>query len=90
MPGRLRQNLATWRRTTQDPFVLSVIDIGYKIDWNELGPPPSKYDNNSPNCANQLEFINTSIAKAEAMGLICETTLDKLNNVSPHTHSTST
>lgn len=72
MTGRLRQNLATWRRTTQDSFVLSVIDSGYKIDWNHLGPPPPKYSNNSPNCANHLEFINSSIAEAQAMGVICE------------------
>ena len=80
MPGRLRQNLATWRRTTQDSFVLSVIDSGYKIDWNNLGPPPPKYSNNSPNCANHLEFINSSIAEAQAMGVICETSREYLNN----------
>ena len=83
MTGRLRQNLATWRRTTQDSFVLSVIDSGYKIDWNHLGPPPPKYSNNSPNCANHLEFINSSIAEAQAMGVICETSREYLNNISP-------
>ena len=77
MHGRLRQNLATWQRTTQDSFVLSVIDSGYKIDWNNLGPPPPKYSNNSPNCANHLEFINSSIAEAQAMGVICETSREK-------------
>ena len=65
MPGRLRDCMSMWRRTTRDPFVLSVIDKGYRIEWNEKGPPPPKYHKNSPNCSNHEEFIDTSIREAK-------------------------
>ena len=83
MPGRLRERISIWRRTTSDPFVLSVIDKGYRIEWNEKGPPPPKYHNNSPNCMNHEEFIDTSISEALNMGVVCEASAASLSNVSP-------
>ena len=42
MPGRLKSKIHVWRQTTSDSFVLSVIDGGYKISWNEYGVPPPR------------------------------------------------
>ena len=83
MPGRLRACMSVWRRTTRDSFVLSTIDNGYRIEWNEKGPPPSKYHENSPNCSNHEEFIDTSIREALIMGVVSEASADTLNNISP-------
>lgn len=83
MPGRLLQHMATWRRTTNDSFVLSVITNGYRIQWNEHGAPPPSHARNSPNCENHSDFIDSSISDALKMGVVVETSVDKLNNVSP-------
>ena len=82
MPGRLRDCISIWRRTTCDSFVLSVIDNGYRIEWNEKGSTPSKYHKNSPNCSNHEEFIDTSIREALSMGVVSEASADTLSNVS--------
>lgn len=83
MPGRLKSKIHVWRRTTSDSFVLSVINGGYKISWNEYGAPPPKEQSNSPNCVNHVEFIDTSIQDALTMGVICETSRESLHNISP-------
>jgi hypothetical protein len=82
MPGRLKNHLDMWRKTTQDPFVLSVISSGYKITWLDLPPLPT-FQKNSPNCFQHVDFITKSICEAESMGVIVETTREFLNNVSP-------
>ena len=83
MPGRLRARINVWRQTTSDSFVLSVIAGGYKISWNKYGAPPPREQSNSPNCANHVEFIDSSIKDALAMGVVCETSRENLNNISP-------
>ena len=83
MPGRLRARINVWRRTTPDSFVLSVIDRGYKISWNKYGAPPPREQSNSPNCVNHVEFIDSSIKDALAMGVVCEKSRENLNNISP-------
>ena len=83
MPGRLKSKIHVWRQTTSDSFVLSVIDGGYKISWNEYGVPPPREQSNSPNCVNHVEFIDISIRDALAMGVICETSRENLHNISP-------
>ena len=46
-----------WRKTTTDAFVLSVIDKGYRIQWNpKLGPPPPSEQLNSKNCENYKDL----------------------------------
>ena len=83
MPGRLRARINVWRRTTPDSFVLSVIDGGYKISWNKYGAPPPREQSNSPNCVNHVGFIDSSIKDALVMGVVCETSRENLNNISP-------
>ena len=83
MPGRLRDRISIWRRITRDSFVLSVIDNGYQIQWNEKGSPPTKHFKNSPNCSNHEGFIDTSIREALSMGVVAEASVDTLSNVSP-------
>ena len=74
-----------WRKTTTDAFVLSVIDKGYRIQWNpKLGPPPPSEQLNSKNCENYKEFISKSIEEALSMGVVREVTRDQLHNVLDH------
>ena len=81
MPGRLRDRISIWRRITRDSFVLSVIDNGYQIQWNEKGAPPTKHFKNSPNCSNHEVFIDTSIREVLSMGVVAEASVDTLNPV---------
>ena len=77
MPGRLLQHMATWRRTTNDSFVLSVITNGYRIQWNEHGAPPPSHARNSPNCENHSDFIDSSISDTLKMGVVVETSVER-------------
>ena len=84
MSNRLKKHLGMWRKTTTDAFVLSVIDKGYRIQWNpKLGPPPPSEQLNSKNCENYKEFISKSIEEALSMGVVREVTRDQLHNVLP-------
>ena len=83
MPGRLKSRIDIWRQTTFDPFVLSVIHCGYRIRWNDHGPPPPREQGNSPNCKNHIEFIDNSILDAVNKGVVHETSREFLHNISP-------
>ena len=40
IPGRLKSHINICRRTTNDSFVPSVIQHGYRIQWKDSTPPP--------------------------------------------------
>ena len=71
MPGRLKSHINLWRRTTNDPFVLSVIQHGYRIQWKDSTPPPSE-QKNSKNCIHHTDFITKSVDEALLLGVVEE------------------
>ena len=83
MPGRLKSRIDVWRQTTSDLFVLSLIDGGYRISWNDYGPPPSREQGNSPNCKNHIEFKDKSISDVVKMEVVYETFREFSHNISP-------
>ena len=64
MPGRLKSNINIWRRTTNDSFVLSVIQHGYRIQWKDSIPPSQNEQKNSKNCLKHIDFITKSVEEA--------------------------
>ena len=83
IPGRLKSNFNIWWRTTSDPFVLSVIQHGYRIQWKDSTPPPQSEQNNSKNCLNHNDFITKSIQEVLLLVVVQETSKEYLHNVSP-------
>ena len=61
MSGRLKSNINMWRKTTNDPFVLSVIQHGYRIQLKDSTASPQSEQKNSKNCLNHTDFITKSI-----------------------------
>jgi len=71
MPGRLRACLASWQAITKDPFVLSVVERGYKVPFDvNLGPPAAQRLPNKKSCTENAEFVNDALAEALAMGVV--------------------
>ena len=83
MPGRLKSHINIWRRTTNDSFVLSVIQHGYRIQWHDSIPPPQSEQKNSKNCENHTEFITKSVEEALLLGVVQETSREHIHNVLP-------
>ncbi len=87
MPGRLKSvtksHINIWRRTTNDPFVLSVIQHGYRIQWKDSIPPPPSEQNNSKNCFNHTDFITKSVNETLLLGVVQETNKEHIHNVVP-------
>ena len=83
MPGRLKSNINIWRRTTNDSFVLSVIQNGYRIQWKDSIPPPLSEQKNSKNCLKHIDFITKSVEEALLLGVVQETSKEHIHNVLP-------
>ena len=83
MPGRLKSHINIWRRTTNDPLVLSVIQHGYRIQWKDSIPPPPSEQKNSKNCFNHTDFITKSVDEALLLGVVQETSKEHIHNVLP-------
>jgi hypothetical protein len=78
MPGNI------WRRTTNEPFVLSVIQHGYRIQWKDSTPPgPQSEQKNSKNCLNHIDFIGKSVEETLLLGVVKETNKEHIHNVLP-------
>ena len=83
MPGRLKSHINIWRRTTNDSFVLSVIQHGYRIQWHDSIPPPQSEQKNSKNCENHTKFITKSVDESLHLGVVQETSKEHIHNVLP-------
>ena len=83
MSGRLKSNINMWRKTTNDPFVLSVIQHGYRIQLKDSTPPPQSEQKNSKHCLNHTDFITKSIEETLLLGVVQETSKEHIHNVSP-------
>ena len=83
MSGSLKSNINLWCRTTIDPFVLSVIQHGYRIQWNNSTPPPQSEQKNSKNCVNHIDFITKSVEETLLLGVVQETSKEHIHNVLP-------
>ena len=83
MPGRLKSNINVWCRTTNDPFILSVIQHGYRIQWKDSTPPPQSEQMNSKNYLNHIDFITKSVEEDLLLGVVQETSKEHIHNVLP-------
>ncbi len=83
IPGRLKSHINIWRRTTNDSFVSSVIQHGYRIQWKDSTPPPPSEQKNSKNCLNHADFITKSVDEDLLLGVVQETSKDHIHNVLP-------
>jgi hypothetical protein len=85
MPGRLKSHINIWRSLEQQttPFVLSVIQHGYRIQWKDSTPPPPSEQKNSKNCLNHAVFITKSVDEALLLGVVQETSKEHIHNVLP-------
>ena len=83
MSGRFKSHINIWRRTTNDSFVLSVIQHGYRIQWKDSTPPPPSEQKNSKNYLHHTDFITKSVDEVLLLGVMQETSKEHIHNVLP-------
>ena len=73
MPGRLREKIETWRGFAKSTFVLSVIQDGYRLQW-ETNPPPPCNKSNAKSCweGDNEDFVSEAVRKLVENGAIQE------------------
>ncbi|XP_053389358.1 uncharacterized protein LOC128552356 [Mercenaria mercenaria] len=57
--GRLRQNIQFWRSIGTNPYILDVLENGYKIPFYSL--PPRTFLNNNRSATSEFQFVSEAI-----------------------------
>jgi len=85
---RLRAKGDVWRRAMQSmglvcTMTLSIINSGYRLEWNDKGPAPPVSHANHPSAFEDTEFIDESLAAGLAQGTMLEVTKGFLKCIHP-------
>ena len=79
--NRLRGKLGKWRSFSKSKLVLSVLESGYRLKWQDAPPPKCRFDNKEGSFGTNENLTSEAVAKLVVQGALQECREDELHCV---------